>query len=266
MSEYINIAILAIVQGLTEFLPVSSSGHLVVLQNWINTENSNLTVTVFMHLGTLFSVMYIFRSDLVTLLKDFAGSLGKGKLKRGKMVWLIIAANIPAGIAGIFLKDSIEAVFTDTKWTLIFLTVTAFFLLLSRFIKKKELDFSQITLLYAILIGISQMFAILPGISRSGITIVTAMLLGIKSESAAKFSFFIMLPAVGGAFLLELFSTGISGAGLLPLLLGVAVSFSSGCLAIKLLYSSLNKDRLYLFSYYLFIIVTAATAVMIIQS
>ncbi len=259
--ELLEIILLAIVQGLTEFLPISSSGHLVLFQDIFNISFEGITVEVFLHTGTLLSVIVIFRKDIIKLFKAFFYNLGiiRGE-KTGyeRLIWFIIIANIPVGIVGVLFKDKIsEYFFADSFKVYIFLIITGMYLFLEKmkFFKKAkqspadDIKLKDISLFRTIIIGLSQMIAILPGISRSGTTIITGILLKIKREDAAKFSFFIMLPAVGGATLLELLKLDAK-FNYFNMAVGFLISFIVGCIALKILLSIVKNYKLHWFGYY----------------
>jgi len=250
----IKVIIMGIVQGLTEFFPVSSSGHLVILQDLFMFNPPGVSTEVFLHAGTLLAVTAVFYKDIIEVIKGFFSSIGLYKKKNGyeKICWMIIIANIPAGIAGVFFKDSIENFFASSRAAYVFLIITEIYLLVGSLIKNEEITIGRVGFRQAFIIGISQMFAILPGISRSGSTIITGKILKLKPEDAARFSFLIMLPAVGGATLLELkdFSAASVSAG--AMIWGVITSFVIGFLALKILLEFVKEYRLHYFAYYCF--------------
>lgn len=249
----IEIITLGALQGFTEFFPVSSSGHLVLFQNIFNINQPGITLDIFLHTGTLLSVTVVFRKDIVKLINGFLRSLNlKKNEKTGyeKLAWLILIANIPAGLAGILLKDKIEVFFQSSYAVFVFLIVTGVYLFVSKFSPKGKLDMKNLNLPKSILIGIGQMVAILPGISRSGMTITTGMFLKLTRKDAAKFSFFIMLPAVAGATLLEAVKLDMASVNILALVTGIIMSFVSGCVAIKILLKIIQNYKLHYFSYY----------------
>ena len=255
--ELIKIITLGIVQGLTEFLPVSSSGHLVIFQNIFNVSEPPLTIDIFLHAGTLLAVFVVFRKDILKLLIGFVSSLNIFKRETtgyGKITWLILAANIPAGIVGVFFKDKIELFFHSTYLAFIFLIVTGIILYFSKFCKTGKFNLKNINLPKSIMIGLTQMISILPGISRSGITITTAMALKIKREDAAKFSFFIMIPAVAGATLLEILKISELSVNFIEVALGMLASFITGYFAIKLLLKIIKSYKMHYFAYYCIVI------------
>ena len=234
--------LLGVIQGLTEFLPVSSSGHLTIVSYFLNAKDAGLTFDILLHFATLISVIICYRKDLWELIKH----------PFQKYVGLIIIASIPAGIAGVFFGDFFESLFESIWVPTIALFVTATLLFIAdRFRGNKQGN--EMTVWMAFLIGMMQMVAICPGLSRSGSTIFMALLLGLSRTEAAKFSFIMSIPVVLGSFLLEcvdIFSAG-STFTLSPVYLGAALAAGiSGILAIKLVVSLLNKGRLRYFGYY----------------
>ncbi len=246
----IEIVISGVIQGFTEFLPVSSSGHLVIFQNIFKINQPGITMNIFLHTGTLLSVIVVFRKDIMKLITGFFKTLKKEKTDYGKLSWLILAANIPAGVVGILFRDNIEKFFTSSQSVYIFLIITGMFLFLSKFCRNDKLDIKNLTLLKSLIIGIGQMAAILPGISRSGITITTGLLLKLKRQDAAKFSFFIMLIAVAGATGLEITKLDMASINIAELITGIFISFITGYIAIKILLRIVRNYKLHYFSYY----------------
>jgi undecaprenyl-diphosphatase len=252
--DYMVSIFLAVIQGLTEFLPVSSSGHLVILQHLTAYEGSKLLFNVVVHLGTLLAVILYFSKDIIKIISGFFSEV-KTK-KRGdytSLVTAIIIANIPAAITGLFFRDFFAIIYEIPWITSLMLLVTATLLILTKqFQDKGKYDLFEITLLTALIIGISQAIAILPGISRAGITIATAMFLMVEKNSAAKFSFIASIPVIGGAFLLEASHAALFSDIFTPILLiSMLASFLTGLLALKMLTFIISRNKLYLFSYYL---------------
>ncbi|MFH1416096.1 MAG: undecaprenyl-diphosphate phosphatase [Elusimicrobiota bacterium] len=253
MLQIFNIIILGAIQGLTEFLPVSSSGHLVIFQNFLDMGAGGMTLDIFLHTGTLAAVIVIFRKDIMELMRGFLSSVRitkTGSPEYVRLFWLVIAANVPAGIAGVFFKDYIELFFAGGRYVYIFLIITGGVLFLNRFVRAEGFEMGRLRLGRSVVIGIAQMFAILPGISRSGMTITAGLLLGLKREDAVRFSFFLMMPAVLGATLLEILEFSALAISVPELIIGMSVSFITGYGAIKLLLWTVKKSRFHLFSYY----------------
>ncbi|MCX7994855.1 MAG: undecaprenyl-diphosphate phosphatase [candidate division WOR-3 bacterium] len=228
----IEIIILGIIQGLTEFLPISSSGHLAIVENYLGIEEP-VALTAFLHFGTLMATIIFFRKEIISLicglLKKESGAL--------KYLWYIIIGNIPVVLFAILLRDFIESTFTEVKLVMIFLGMTGVIVLLTSIIKKGE---KQISLLSAMLIGIGQMFAVFPGLSRSGLTISAGLYAKVKPEEAFRFSFLLSLPAIFGANLLE-FREITNFYSPVAHISGMFISFVFGYIALKILRAAVQK-------------------------
>jgi undecaprenyl-diphosphatase len=247
-----QIILLGIVQGITEFLPISSSGHLVIFEKLLKIGLHDISLEVFLHFGTILAVIYYFRKDLLKMLNSigerFSGS--KENQESWEFIWLIIIGTIPAVILGLLFKENIEKSFTSVKLVGITLTITGIFLWLSRFSKQTK---AKISWLNAVIIGFSQALAMLPGISRSGATITAGLFLGIEKEKSAKFSFLLSLPAVLGASLLKLkdsLSQGICINTIFIYLVGMVTAFIFGYFSIAALLKILKKGKFEYFGYY----------------
>ncbi len=231
MLEMLQILILAIVQGLTEFLPVSSSGHLVLLQHWFGTAEGDLFLDVMLHIGTLGSVLFVFRREVRRLLA----------LDRAALRYLLALAvgTLPAVAVGLSLRDTVAALFASPAAAAIALLVTAMILFSTRFTRERGEALPDPWqpraphLGRALLIGAAQALAITPGISRSGATIAASLWAGLPRAEAARFSFLLSVPAIAGALVLELISGDLPArGGWAGSLLGAAVAFLVGLAAI----------------------------------
>ncbi len=242
MSPLLSIVILAVVQGLTEFLPVSSSGHLEILRALTGLEGDPVTLEVALHLGTFLAVLFFFRKRILLLLGQAWWGEGKGR------AWIlaVVVGSIPAGLVGVFFKDWFEQVFQSLFVVAVCLGVTGLGLLLLGGPPKGEAG-KDPGLLQSLLVGIAQAFAILPGISRSGSTIVTGLRTGMDRRAAGEFSFFLSLPAVGGAVLLQVLHMGETKNPIGYMAVGVLVSGVVGYLSLGLLMWILEKGRLRIF-------------------
>ena len=254
----IEAIILGILQGLTEFLPVSSSGHLVLGQELLDIHIEGIAFEVFVHFGTLLSVLVIYRRDLLAMLTSlprFAGNTGRIRQFYSEdrdFRWLlyIIIGSIPAGVIGLGMGAAIETAFNDAHTVAWMLMVTGTMLLLTRFGKSAQQDMS---LLVAVLVGVAQALAIMPGISRSGATISVALFLGIARDESARFSFLLAIPVILGATLLkliELLQDLPQASQLLNLFAGTLVAFITGYIAIKLLLMFIRRGKLDYFAWY----------------
>ena len=199
-----QIFFLAVLQGATEFLPVSSSAHLALFEHVFQSKLDNVAFDVVLHLGTLFSVLVFYRKDLFRFVQAFflkiSGKLPEEKKEDWRMVLFVIWGSIPAAIVGGEFHKFFEAAFDKPVWISSFLLVTGAFLFLSKFSKPKGIG---LNLRNTLIIGLAQAVAILPGISRSGSTITTGLFLGLERKKAADFSFLLSIPAVAGAAILE---------------------------------------------------------------
>jgi undecaprenyl-diphosphatase len=242
---------LAVVQGLTEFLPISSSGHLVFFQSLFGLKEPPIFFDVMLHLGTLLSVVVYFRRDILGIIKGVASTLRRKEENREgtKLFLLIILASIPTGLMGVFFKDWFESLFSRPKLVGGMLMLTGLILWLTRWAKKEGKPLGRMGWFEAILIGIAQGVAIIPGISRSGATISTGLFSGLDRELSGKFSFLLSIPAILGATLLE-FKKFDPASGLGTALIGAAVAFGVGILALTLLITIIKMGKMFNFSYY----------------
>jgi undecaprenyl-diphosphatase len=244
--------ILGIIQGLTEFLPVSSSGHLEIGKFILGDESlpeESLLFTVVLHFATALSTLVIFRKEVLEI---FKGLFQFRWNEQTQFSLKIIISMVPAAIIGVVFNDQIEALFSRQLLLVgAMLCVTGLLLYLADRAKKTE---KKVGYVHAIIIGVSQAIAILPGISRSGATISTSVLLGIDREKAARFSFLMVVPLIFGKMAKDLMDGGImeSNTEALPLILGAAAAFVSGLIACKWMISLVKHSQLRYFSYYCF--------------
>jgi len=251
MNE-IDALILGIIQGLTEFLPVSSSGHLEIVRNILNANqlpSENLLMTSILHFATAISTLIVFRSDIINL---FKGLLIKEDVNSKTYLLKIIIAIIPAGLVGFLFNDKIEYFFSgNLRLVGMMLIITGFLLFLTKIIKTGD---NKITKTNSLIIGISQAFAIMPGISRSGATICTSIFLGNNKNEGAKFSFLIVIPVIFGAILKDFISGDMfnNEIQISVLLVGFISSFITGIVACKLMLNIVKNNNLIYFSFYCF--------------
>jgi len=258
--EILKVIILGIVQGLTEFLPVSSSGHLVLAAEFLNFHEEGVAFEVFVHLGTLLSVLIAFREDIIHMVHAPFQMLfsKKDKIEAKKyLMWdiYIVIGTIPAVVIGLLFKSQIEDAFSSIFLVIIMLSITGVILLLSKYEPQKNEDISP---LKSILIGMAQAFAILPGISRSGSTIVTGLFLGLDRETSAKFSFLLAIPAILGASVIKVFDLLSAGGSQIPvsyLIIGSLAAFVSGYMAIFWMLKIVKRGKLEWFAFYCFFVV-----------
>ena len=257
--------ILGAVQGLSEFLPISSSGHLALLSHILGVE-TGLAFDTVLHIGTLLAIFSFFWKDIMNLIKGFLLSLidlteGFDTFKKGltevpekRFSWLIIIGTIPTGILGILLKDAIENTFRGTAFIGFFLIVTGLILYYSERHSSGNITVSNMSFTQSVIIGICQGLAVLPGISRSGATIASGLCLGLEREYAARYSFLLSIPAVLGAGLIQIKDITTIDAPLTVLLAGFVSSIIFGYLAIKLLMKMIKGWSLDIFAYYCWIV------------
>ncbi len=250
--ELLKITILAIIQGLTEFLPISSSGHLALAEHILKFNPPGVALEVILHAGTLLTILIYYRKRIAEMVSKILA----GDINTIIYALMIVLASIPAIIFYALTNQGarIEAFSEQPRMVAIFLCITGI-IMLSSLLAKKDTT-KKINALQAILIGIAQAFALFPGISRSGSTIVTARHLKIPPSKAAEFSFFMAIPALAGAVILkmpEIINTDLSCSPLF-LLVGMIVSCLTGLAAIGILMRFLNKGKFWYFGVYCLII------------
>lgn len=251
--EFWDVIILGIIQGLTEFLPISSSGHLVVSQHILGIDVPGVSLEIWLHFGTFVAVLVYYCKRLIEMSKALFG-FGENREENLRLLLAIIVGTIPAVIIGLSLKSTIESAFGSPAFASAMLIVTGFILLASGMARDKKMP---INIPRGLAIGIAQALAILPGISRSGSTITCAMLLGIKPSKAAEFSFLLAIPAIGGAFLLDLISSDMevfSGSDMGLYILGALVSFVFGLLSIHYLLKLIASGKFFIFGFYCLVV------------
>ena len=256
---YLQAIVLGIVQGLTEFIPVSSSGHLVLVPHflgWHFAKEQGFIFDVLVQWGTLFSVFIYFWKDL----KAIARAFFEGILQRkpfaepdAKMGWYLVIATLPAVVFGLLGKELIEHAFASARMTGYFLLLTAVLLVIAESAGQRNRRMEEITWLDSLLIGFFQVLALLPGVSRSGATIAGGMIQHLDRSAAARFSFLMSVPVMLGAGVLalkDLVELPALNDFLLPLLAGFMAALVSGYIAIRWLIAYLSKHSLYLFAVY----------------
>lgn len=239
--------IIGLVQGLTEFLPISSSGHLVIIQKILKINSPGNLIEVSAHLGTLLSIILIYKKEIWGIITSLKSSESK------KYIFMIVLGTLPSVVFVLTSKSFIIRLFESVSSVAIALIFTGCILYMSgiKYYSNKKLSLAK-----GFLIGISQAFAIIPGISRSGMTISIALLLGVSSKEAAKFSFMLAIPAIFGATILTFLDAQFDQLKIMttPLVVTALVSFVSGLLALKFLIKILNAGKFYYFSFYCILI------------
>lgn len=276
--------ILGLVQGATEFLPISSSGHLVLLPWLLNWPAPALVFDTMLHWGTLVAVLIYFRDDLWELALAWLASVrdrSLGSNPQRRLAWLIVVASIPAGLAGFFFQDFFESLFGRPNWAAAFLLITGLFLILGERwhgshhgrdgarglelldpdedvpLLASPLPASALPVAGALFIGLVQALTIAPGISRSGATIAAGLLVGLSRRESARFSFLLAAPLVFGAGaykLLALIGSGTASTQTPTLVIGFIVAGVAGYLAIRFLLDYLQRHSLYVFAAYCWIV------------
>jgi undecaprenyl-diphosphatase len=255
--EIIRAVLLGFIQAMTEFLPISSSAHLIVFRRWLGFESvDGLTFDVALHIGTVAAVIIYFRHDLRWLAAGWLRSLRSPDLKADpaqRLAWLIVIGTIPAAVIGAVFSDVIEGLLRDPAVIVVTLTIgAALFLLAERFLNPDR-DIERVTLRAAIVIGFAQSLALIPGVSRSGITILAGMSHGLRRAEAARYSFLLGVPIMLGAGLkkaLDLETLALDAGQVTVLVTGGLVSAVAGWLVIKFLLRFLQRHGLHAFAYY----------------
>ncbi len=245
---------LGILQGITEFFPVSSSGHLALAQHFLGIPDVPLAYDVLLHVGSLFAIILFFYKEWLAMAKSVLCWKDKKLQKDRTLLGYILLGTIPVLIAGPLLKDVLETLASPFFIAFAFLFTALVFLLVEKF--KKQSSDGPITKKQAIIVGCGQVIGLLPGVSRSGITISSGLFAGIERSKAARFSFLLGTPAIAGAALLELKHLPTDLATLKIYALGTFISFLVSILSITSLIALLKKTPLWIFSVYLTVIAT----------
>ena len=262
--------VLGILQGLTEFLPVSSSGHLVLMQHFLGLKEPQVFFDVMLHLGTLGAVIIVYHQPIWSLLRASVAALGDVHFYRHpiravensphlKLLWFILLGSVPTGLIALLFKDQLEAIFAKPRIVALMLIVTGLILQLPRLRRKANNADFPLKAWHTLLIGTAQGLAITPGISRSGSTISLSLLFGVSPQTAAQYAFLLSIPAILGAVALKLrdvaeitVAPGVVGVGTLA-------SFAVGYIALRILLVILNRGKFSIFAYYCFVLGGAVT-------
>jgi undecaprenyl-diphosphatase len=265
--------ILGIVQGLTEFLPISSSGHLILvpwLFNWhvlLENPELNKTFDVALHLGTFVSLVVYFWRDIGRLLSAWAGTLRRRRVDttEGKLAWLIILSTVPAAVVGVLLEDVIVNTLGKPWMIAVLLIAFGGVMYAADRLARHEREMEQLSWLDALLIGLAQALALAPGVSRSGVTMVTGLALRLTREAAARYSFLMSIPVIGGAAAykgLEIARDGLPAGSATPFAVGIAAAALSGFAAIWGLLAYLRRHDFTMFVLYRLVIGSGALVLM----
>lgn len=247
--NFLQSVVLGAAQGLTEFIPVSSSAHLVLIPDVLGWAQPSVLVDVLLHAGTLIAAAVYFRKDIVEIL-----------LRDRRLMWLLAIGTVPAAVIGYALKDFFEGFFTRPVWAAWFLVATGIMLVAADFLAKERKDIKNMTAPAAALVGLFQALAILPGISRSGATITAGMFTGLSREQATRFAFLLSMPIIAGTLVFKLkdalVATG-GGSELLVGLPGLLAAAICGYAAIHFLIRYLSRHRLAVFALYCWLVAAA---------
>ena len=247
--------LLGIVQGISEFLPISSSAHLILLPwmfHWQGTLVDSLNFDVALHAGTLLAILAFFWKDWLDLLGKFVSGLKNGTWNdsEGRLVWFIVLATIPAGILGLKYEHLVEETFRSPLLIAGSLAAVSVVMWAADRYAARSATIGSMTLAHALFIGFSQALALVPGVSRSGITITAGLMAGYTRESAARFSFLLSTPVIAGAAVLKLHKLHLAPGEALPFIAGTLCSAVVGYLCIKFLLQYLTRHSLNLFVWY----------------
>ncbi len=261
MLELVQMLILAVVQGLTEFLPVSSSGHLVLLQALLQAREGDIFFDIVLHLGTLGSVLVVYRREVIRLLRFDKAAI--------QYLVALVVGTLPAVAIGLGLKDTIEELFHSPVFAAGGLFFTAALLFSTRFSRHSARDLPEpwepqaLPLTKALVIGCAQAFAILPGISRSGSTIATSLWLRVPRAEAARFSFLLSIPAIGGALVLQLSDGSVADANWPQLGLSALAAFGVGLLALR--WTALAVVQAHFWKFSIYCVVVGSIALLVLR-
>lgn len=262
--EVWNALVLGLVQGLTEFIPISSSGHLVIVQYLLKIKEQSVTFDIFLHFGTLVALLLVYWQDVLKILVAFADGIMdifKRRFIQGfkenfhkRLAFMIIISCIPTGIMGIFFEDFFEGLFQNVPGVSVFILITGALLWIVRQ-KDGSKEILEMSIIGALLIGIAQGCAIAPGISRSGATIVGGLLFcGLSRRFAVRYAFLLFLPTIFGVTLIKCKDIETMPEGILAVFIGTLSAMVSGYLVIKWFLKIIQKTTLSWFSYYCWII------------
>ena len=254
----IQIIILGIIQGLGEFLPISSSAHLILIPYLFNfnlnmSADFKLAFDVALHFGTLMAVLFVFYKDWINMFKGvYKKLIHKKSSKENTLFWYLVIATIPGALVGFLFEEQIEKIFRESTLIIaLSLGIMGIILYISdkwavKYYKNKEISFEKIDFKDALIVGISQAFAVIPGFSRSGTTILTGRLLGLSREAATRFTFLLSVPIIVGATIVNIPDLVISN----EVILGIFISFVVGVIAIKFLLNYIKTNGYAIFAYY----------------
>ena len=257
--------VLGVLQGITEFLPVSSSGHLVLMQHFLGIKESQVFFDVMLHFGTLGAVIIVYYQLIGSLMRTGFATLFQADFYRHprltisnspdlRLIWFLLLGSIPTGLIALLFKDSLEAIFGKPMVVAGMLIITGLILQLSRLGQRRRQTETPLRAWHTPLVGIVQGLAIIPGISRSGSTISISLLLGLSPQVAAQYSFLLSIPAILGAVVLKFKDVGEITIAPAVIIAGTLTSFIVGYIALRILLALLNRGKFSIFSYYCFVL------------
>lgn len=258
-------AFLGVVQGLTEFLPVSSSGHLVLFQQLFGLHGANLFFDISVHVGTLMAVIIFFRKNILDIVASVIRSCaalltGRRSLAEiqedhdTRIALLIVVGSVPTMIIGLLFNEIAEHIFSSAMLVGIALILNGTVLWLTQYLQEPDRDVGEFSYIFALIIGVTQGLAIIPGISRSGATIAAGLFLGLKREVAARFSFLLSIPAILGAQILSIRNVGPETAFDTPVIVGTLAAAVIGYAALVMLVYMVRKGQIHRFAPYCWVV------------
>jgi len=265
--SWLEVLLLGILQGLTEFLPISSSGHLVLLENFLKVNPPGITLEICLHLGTLLAIIAIFRKEIGRILKSLFCIFKTGKHKKSedpylRLLGFLLLGTIPIALIGGLFREGIGRLFEYPRIVSSMLIITGIILWATKRLKIGRREIHRLNIKDAFGIGLAQAIGLIPGISRSGVTISCGLFRGLSRDSAYRFSFLLAIPAIIGAAGLEFRNlSAIPRADVYPLILGTLAAFLSGLLALKILLSIIKKGKFSFFAYYLWFVGLVSLAI-----
>ncbi len=251
---FLQAIVFGALQGITEFLPISSTAHLILLPRFMGWPDPGLSFDVAIHLGTLIALLIYFRWEWIALAGS-ALSLARGRTSdpNARMALYIILATIPGALAGAFFEQTVEDVLRSPKVISFTLIVLAIVLVIAEVKGQRKKDIEHISMVDALIVGFAQALAIVPGVSRSGVTITAALFRNVKRDAAAKFSFYLSTPIIAGAVVKQIFDilkVGLTVDQLMPYVVGIVSAGIVGYLSIAFLLRYLQTNNTFLFVYY----------------
>ncbi|MFH1668181.1 MAG: undecaprenyl-diphosphatase UppP [Candidatus Komeilibacteria bacterium] len=243
----------SLIQSITEFIPVSSSGHLIIWHHFISSPLNEIQYDIILHAGSLLALLFYFRKDVVRLIKGWFLSFRGEHNQDSRLAWLLIISTIPAAVIGFFLEDLIVNIFRATYWVVGMLIIIGFVMMLAEKYAEQKKTVKELTIRHAICLGLWQCLAFIPGTSRSGITIIAGMFLKLKRAEAARYSFLLAIPTLLGASLRGfsmVISEGMTMNTIIIQFVALVITFVFSIFVIKFFLNYLQQHSLYPFAWY----------------